>query len=202
VPTKQQLIKVNNVPPDGFRWVDPLDGFVAHAWSYDAWLDLSKAHFQANNRAIPPTLEADMQDQLCQTLPPDWCNFDDPNRPRVSTSLEWADVLNGLRTFASWITGGAQYVTSEEANRRALICSRCYLNTNVTGCASCHKLVADVTKNRHTKYDFALKACAACKCLLQAKVHFPIETLDRNPTVQELYPSFCWLKKGGENYRG
>ncbi len=199
---KMLLTKPNSVPPNGFRWVDPVDGWTAHAWSYDAWVDLVKHHLQANNRSIPESIEDDMQTQLCMMLPAGWCNYDDPNRPRVSTDFSWGDLISGLKTFASWIASGCQYVLQEEADRRAQICGRCYLNVHVEGCGSCHKLAADVTKNRHTKYDFALKACAACHCLLKAKVHFEISTLDKAPTDQALLPNFCWLKKDGQNYRG
>ena len=190
-------------PPDGFRYVDPEDGFVAHAWTFNDWIPVEIAHLRANNRTIPENLPALMQDQLCKTLPPGWCNYDDPNRPRPSTSLDWNDIVGGLGVFANWIATGAQFVDQEEADRRALICSRCYLNTNVSGCASCHKAVAEITKTRHTKYDFALKACAACKCLLKAKVHFPVSSLDKTPdVVQAIYPDHCWLNKRSANYRG
>lgn len=190
-------------PPDGFRYVDPEDGFVAHAWTYNDWVPIEAHHLAVNNRPIPDNLGLLMQDQMCKTLPPGWCNYDDPNRPRPSVSLGWGDVLGGIAVFARWISGGAKYVDQEEADRRAQICSRCYLNVNVDGCGACHAAVAEVTKDRKTKYDFTLRACAACKCLLKAKVHFPIETLDtENLSVQELYPDFCWLKKGGENFNG
>lgn len=197
---KLSLIKRSACPPDGFRYVDPIDGYVAHDWTYDAWVDNSRSHLQANNRAIPPDLEAQMEDQICKTLPVGWCNYDDPNRPRPSTALGWNDVVSGLTTFARWIATGLSYVSQTEAERRALICSKCYLNVNVEGCGACHKAVAEVTKSRSTKYDFALRACAVCKCLLKAKVHFPIATLNTSGNNQELYPDFCWLKKGGANY--
>lgn len=200
---KLRLIKEQGpCPPDGFRYVDPHDGWVAHAWSYNDWVELYLQHLRANEREVPGTLGEDMQDQLCQTLPPGWCSFDDPTRPRATTSLGWGDVLAGLKTFSNWILQGLSYVEQEEADRRALICSRCYLNVHVDGCGSCHKIVAEVTKSRKSKYDFALKACAACKCLIRAKIHFPLSILDKADTVQELYPDHCWLKKGGENYYG
>lgn len=190
-------------PPNGFRWVDPEDGWVAHAWAYNDWIPLAKSHLSANNRPIPGDLEEQMQNQLCQTLPPGWCNYDSEQRPRPQVDLGWGDVLGGLATFARWIQSGLQYVPQDEADRRALICSRCYLNVHVEGCGACHKAVAEVTKSRKSKYDFALKACAVCKCLLRAKVHFPLDTLNKNnDNLQPMYPSHCWLKEGGDNYRG
>lgn len=190
----------NVCPPDGFRYLCPEDGYIAHAWTYDAWVIDARHHYQGNNNPVPENLESLMQQQLCLTLPPGWCNYDDPNRPRVNLSLNWDDVKAGLSTFSQWVTQGCRYVPKEEAERRALICSRCYMNTNVSGCAACHAAVQYITKSRSTKYDQYLRACGVCKCLLKAKVHFPLSTLDKEaPGVQELYPEFCWLKQNGPN---
>lgn len=189
-------------PPDGYRYVFPDDGYLVHAWTYVDWVEFARQHLQTNGKAIPPELEADMQHQLCLSLPPGFCMYDDPNRPRPSTTLTWADVQGGVKTFAKWIAGGMKYVEQKEAERRALICSRCYLNVHVQGCTACKAAVKEITRFQRTKSDASLRACAVCKCLLQAKVHFPISTLDTSDEkVQSMYPEFCWLKKTGENYR-
>ena len=194
------FINSNVCPPDGFRYTVPETGYVAHAWTYDAWIADALHHYRGNNMEVPDQLETLMQHQLCQTLEPGWCNYDDPNRPRVNLSLNWDDVKNGLATFSRWIATGMSYVPKKEAERRALICSRCYMNTNVSGCSACQAAVEAITKSRKTKHDQYLRACGVCKCLLKAKVHFPLSTLDKdNPGVQELYPGFCWLKQNGPN---
>lgn len=190
-------------PPDGYRYVDPEDGFLCHAWTYVDWVNTEVAHLRGNNREVPANLGEVMQHQLCQSLPPGWCMYDDPNRPRPSTSITYDNVLSGLKTFARWIAGGCNYVAQEEADRRSEICSRCYLNVNVQGCAGCQKSVQEVIGERKSKRDASLQSCAVCKCFLKAKVHFPINTLDTNSeTVQAMYPGFCWLNKESENYRG
>lgn len=189
-------------PPDGYRYVFPQTGHAVTGWNYNDWLQAANNHLHANNMPIPEDLDAQMQDQLCRTLPPGWCNYDDPKRPRPSTSLTWNDVLIGVVTFTRWIAAGCKYVTQEEADRRALICSRCYLNVNVQGCSGCHKAVQEIVRNKKSKHDASLRSCAVCKCFLRAKVHFLISTLDTdNPGAQVMYPEFCWLKKGSENYR-
>jgi hypothetical protein len=201
--TLQLIDKWGACPPDGYRYVDPLSGFVAHAWTYVDWINVQKAHLFANNREIPATLEADMQKQLCETLPPGFCFYDDPDRPRPLTALSYDDVVSGLKTFARWIGSGCKYVPQTEAERRATICTRCYLNVNVQGCAGCQKAVQEVVRNRATKQDALLRTCAVCRCFLRAKVHFPIDTLDTaSHKVQQMYPDFCWLNKDSENYRG
>lgn len=201
---KLSLIKEQGpCPPEGFRYVDPVDGFVTHAWTYNDWVALHRSHLQANGRAEPDHLESLMQDQLCRTLPPGWCNYDDPNRPRPTVSLDWGTVANGLKTFSNWILNGCHFVTQAEADRRANICSRCYYNVNISGCSACQKAVAETIGSRRTKFDYSLKGCAVCRCVLRAKVWFPQSILDKeNERLQEQYPDFCWLKRTGDNYRG
>lgn len=192
---------MGDCPPEGYRYVDPVSGFVAHAWTYTDWLDVERRHLYANNREIPATLEADMQEQICKTLPPGWCLYDDPNRRRPSPIVYFSDVTAGLKTFARWIASGMKYVTQAEADRRASICAKCYLNVDVQGCAGCAQAVKEVIGDKKSRYDFALRSCAVCKCFLKAKVHFPMATLSSDSDAhQDMYPDFCWLKKEGENF--
>ena len=188
-------------PPDGYRWVDPLDGWISHAWDYGTWVEQAVKHYRVNERAVPDDLGEQMQEQLCLTLPPGWCNYDDPNRPRVNPSLDWNDVQRGIATFGRWIAQGAKFADQAEAERRAAICTRCYLNVQVSECAACQAMVQEVVRNRSTRSDYALRACAVCKCMLRAKVHFPTNILDReNASVQQMYPGHCWLNKNSDNY--
>ena len=193
--SRLSLIKPSVCPPEGFRYVFPEDGYLVNDHTYDAWVQHARNHLQANQREEPPDLAAQMEDQLCQTLEPGWCAYDDDSRPRPSTSLDWGAIAGGVETFARWIRDGCRYVSQAEADRRALICTRCYLNVNVSGCAGCQKVVKEIVRNKMTQYDSALRACAVCKCLLAAKVHFPLEILDKeNARAQSMYPEFCWLK--------
>jgi hypothetical protein len=189
-------------PPDGYRWVDPLDGWISHAWDYGTWVEQALTHYRVNERPVPLDLGEQMQEQLCLTLPPGWCNYDLRGSERPSVALDWNDLQKGLRTFAKWIAGGAKYVEQAEADRRALICSRCYLNVNIVGCSGCQKLVREVV-TRSSKYDSFLRGCAVCKCVLSAKIHFPLSILGKEAkSHQDMYPDFCWLKESGENYHG
>lgn len=183
-------------PPDGFRYTHPEDGYLSHGWTYDAWVEVAHKHYSANKQPSPPDLETRMQEQLCKTLPPGWCLYDDPNRPRPSVSLGWNDMARGVEVFTRWTIGGRKTVPQEEAERRAEICSRCYLNVNVQGCSACQQAVAAIVGDRVTKADHALRSCAVCKCFLRAKVHFPKDLLDtESNAVQEQYPEFCWMKE-------
>lgn len=189
-------------PPNGYRYVFPDTGHVVHAWTYVDWIDAAKAHLVVNNLPVSATLEQEMQHQLCLTLPPGFCMYDDDNRPRPNVNLDWGDVMDALKVFGAWVKEGCKYVPQQEAERRAVICSRCYLNVHVGGCSACQKAVAEVVGEKHTKVDSMLKSCAVCKCVLRAKVHFPLKALDReNSGVQQMYPKHCWLNKESENHR-
>lgn len=198
-----RLVKPSVCPPDGFKYTFPEDGYLAHGWTYTDWVQAARNHYHANpNLTEPPDLEAQMEHQLCQTLEPGWCMYDDPNRPRVNLGIGWEDVQQGLKTFSAWAIEGRKTTTQAEANRRAEICTRCYMNVNVTGCSTCQKIVEEVVGDKKTPYDGALRNCAVCKCFLRAKVHFPIKLLldTEREKLQSLYPEHCWLKVGGTNY--
>jgi len=190
------------VPPDGYRYVDPESGFLSHSFDYTDWVDKERNHLKANGKEVPHDLNDQMEEQLCKTLPPGWCNYDDPHRNRPLMQIEWPDVLRASETFARWVAGGMELVDQQEAERRATICTRCYFNVQMGGCSACQAAIQRLSVNLTSKHDSYLKSCAVCKCYLKAKVHFPLKALDTGENkLQEMYPEFCWLKKGGPNYK-
>lgn len=187
------------VPPDGYRYTDPVSGFRAHSFDYRDWVEQEQKHLKANGREVPVDLELAMQEQLCHTLPPGWCSYDVPN-PVTVHDLDWKDIMQAAQRFSGWLLDGCPLVDQKEAERRATICTRCYLNVSIGGCSACQAAVEKLSEGLTTKQDVYLKSCGACKCNLKAKVHFPYETLDKeNPAVQKLYPDHCWMKHGGVN---
>ncbi len=191
-----RLKNFREVPPDGYRYVHPETGHLTRAWDENTWFAEAKKHLIGNNLPVPHDLEAQMEDQLCATLPPEWCDQVDPNRPYISLRMNWSDVKRGVDTYAAWIAGGMQTVDQTESNRRAKICVGCYANTVVEGCNACHKAASMLNWNNKTDYDDQLKACAVCKCLNRAQVHFPLDVLQKSDTqeFQMQYPSYCWKK--------
>lgn len=202
-----QLLSYREVPPGYYRYVPPETGVEITAWDADAWVRKAREHLQANNIPVPIDLQAQMEDQLCQVLPPGWCQFDDPSRPRVDTRLSWGDVEAASSTFGGWVSEGRPLVEQTEAERRAKICANCYLNTRATGCGmSCRALLRTLfglLTSRKTSVDDRLQSCAACKCLLRLKVHFPLTLIEQHDKrdLQMLLPNWCWLKQDGDNYR-
>jgi hypothetical protein len=198
----QVLTNRANVPPDFFRFTHPETGFRSEGRDWWSWQDSVRAHRVANN--LPPLTPDQVDDQLCKTLPPEWCSHSENERPWVETRLSLGDVLRGTLAYLKLVLTGT--VPQEESNRRAKICASCYLNVNAQGCGACSQLanmVVGEVAAKKTDYDASLKACAACRCPLKSLVHFPISILeqaDPNDEKQSAFTPFCWRLKGGENY--
>jgi hypothetical protein len=202
----QRLKDINTVPPEPvfFRFIHPETGHTSQAQTYQAWLQEAYQHRISNALPIPVDFPAQMEDQLCTTLPAGWCAGVDPNRPII-------DMRFGLRQVKDWATAQLKllvtgFVPQEEAERRAKICAGCPLNINAQGCVGCQDvagLFAKVLGGRKTASDGYLRNCANCRCYLQAMVHFPQEILDRSHVSinQSAWPSFCWNKIGGSDYK-
>jgi hypothetical protein len=203
---RMRLLSYREVPPGGYRYTVPETGHLVHSWGVDSWVDQCKRHLASNNIPVSIDLQQQMEAQFCEILPPGWCEHDDPNRPRVSTDLYWSDVERGSAAFLDWATSGRETVPQEEANRRAKICAGCYMNSNASGCGkSCRELLRRVFglfTGRETPYDAILKNCSVCKCVIAAKVHFPLTVIEAhdNPEFQRMFPIHCWCRKDSPNY--
>lgn len=201
-----QLLRNKDLcPPDFFRSVDRDTGHRTEARTYHDWVIAARQHRIANSLPIPADFEAQLQNDLCAQLPPEFCEGSDPNRPYVNPRFSLGDVGDVMRVIVSWIGSGFQFVSQSEADRRARICVGCYNNINVAGCGACHQLGKFITgalAQRKTPYDDSLKVCGVCRCVNRAQVHIPLENLAAkdSPEKQALYPAFCWQKQGGENY--
>lgn len=198
----QVLRNKDLVPPDNFRYVHSETGVRSEASDYWTWQERIKSHREANT--LPSISPDEAEDQLCQQLPPEWCSQSDPNRPWVDTRFTLGDVGDVMKVFVSFAGSGFQFVEQAEANRRARICVGCYNNINVSGCGACRQLAGFITGSlaqRKTPHDDTLKVCGVCRCLNRAQVHIPLSALDAkdSPDKQARHPSFCWLKRGGEN---
>lgn len=179
---------------------------------YYGFNDLEEAvarHYRANAKVVPNDLRQRIIDQMCQHLPDGWCR--DGNRLisyGVNFQNEFNRVLQGTTTLVDWFLHGRQRVEQSEANTRAATCATCIFNQPVVGCTSCNlktvqALVSQVAGGRTTPHDAALHACQICGCDLKAKVHLPLEVLQRHipekqasqyPPAHDAFPG-CWLRK-------
>lgn len=206
----QRLITTSVVIPTdnegrNFRYLHQETSHWSHSPVYDEFVRQYLAHRKANGLPIPDDYESVIQDQMCQTLPPEWCERTG-GQSWVSTRFGYDDFLSGMKAFAGLLTGKYKFVGQEEADRRARICSNCYYNISIPGCNTCRKLSEFVTGDvagKTTQYDEKLKACAVCKCANQAQTWFPMDALEETdtPEKQALYPNdFCWKSKTSPNY--
>lgn len=211
----QRLLETNTVVPAdnenrNFRYLHQETGHWSESSIYSdgdtgGLIEKYLAHRKSNGLPIPEDYEAVVQDQMCQTLPPEWCKRQ-KGQSWVSTRFSSEDFLDGMKAFGRLMLGGFNFVTQAEADRRARICANCYYNVDLPGCTSCRKVASYLTGDvalKKTAYDEKLKACAVCKCSIQAMIWFPMDILEANdtPEKQALYPiEFCWKSKASPNY--
>lgn len=188
-----------------FRFIHTETLHTSAAGHWHGWREAILAHRKANNLSIPDNMMEIAENQLCDTLPPQWCTHA-PENQWVNPRFGLRDLRDGMKAFALLMLGGFDFVSQEEADRRAYICAGCTRQANPEGCGSCNKvaklIIGDVAK-RKTPYDAKLKSCAICKCVNAVAVHFPmkaIETTD-TPEKQAAYPTWCWRSKTSEAYR-
>jgi hypothetical protein len=203
----QKLLEPNTVPPDGYRAFQPETRTWVRAPDYFNFFVNVRDHRKANNIPLGAFWEAEVEDQLCQMLPPGFCKEVEPaaSRRNIFGRLKWEDVVVGTETVASWATKGFQKVDQALADSRADVCSRCYYNVNIGGiCGACQhlsNLTAKFVGGKKTSSEPFLKACAICKCSLSVKVWVPAESISAgNPKLSD-FPDFCWIPKEVTNYR-
>jgi hypothetical protein len=191
-----RLKESNVTPPDKFQYKFP-DGYVVYAIGRDEWLDKIKAYATDNQYPVPTSEEC--EDQLCRRLSGEWCIGGDENS-FIDTRFTLHDFLRGTKVLGSFILDG-EVVSTEVAEARALICSRCFANVRVPGCASCTGMANAVTEikgAKHTRYDPLLKACGVCHCSNEAQIWIPAEHLAKGvtPEMMEKYKQIpeCWKK--------
>lgn len=202
----QVFLNRDHTPPDGFYYRHPETGFESRAIDIHTWMEGIHAHRKAN--ALPPITEEQATEQNCLTLPPGWCRHAQPKNKFVNTRLRWGDIVEGAKAYIALIASGFQTVSQEEADRRAKVCSSCYLRVQPQGCGSCVKLsriiVGDIARKK-TAHDnhLANRACGVCACPLASVVWFPMSALDKtdSPEKQAQWPSFCWRQKTSVNYQ-
>ena len=203
-----QLLNGNSVPPGMFRYTVPETGAkFGSQHTMDGILGLVAAHYRDNNIPIPVDLRERIEDQMCQTLPEGNCQYTDGTPYKgYQSALTMENLMKGISSLAYMmkesILGNDVFVSQEEADQRALICTRCFLNMGNGVCMGCGamKAVTDLASNvkggRTTKYDSQLQNCGVCGCRNDAIVHVNRKVLLSNekPETTEDRPSWCWVK--------
>lgn len=190
------------IPPKGYDFKDPDTGHRTNRRNYDQWVgDIQEHRVGMNLPKIDPT-EAENQNchKLSNAAAKVFCTGDGLNATDAVT-LHASDIARGTRTILNFKLAGSPLVSQEEADRRAAICSTCYLNVPFRMpcagmCGELLEVVEKVVGGVRTQNHNDLNACAACKCSLVAKVHVPLEIIKKTESddINALYPDFCWCK--------
>lgn len=198
--TKYVLRRRDQIPGRDWRAYIEQTGATLVAPSRSALIPKISAHLRANN--LPPMVnpEDDADNYICAAMGSDQrarrCKIvpEGPVPERVSSGI--SDML----AFVDFVrVNGFTFVSQEEAERRAAICSACPYLAPVGGCGACdmaRRLLENTTAligGKTTSFDAQLgkKACAVCGCSSKVKVHLNIKSGYRSAE----YPQWCWQNK-------
>lgn len=189
----------NQVPPGGvysFRTPDT-DAFFSSSESLDALIRVVRAHYASVGKPEPADLPALIEDFVCRSVDPSFCEGDHEGRPQNKPLTVW-HVLDFTRLLFQKLrtADGDFYVPRGEAERRAGICAKCPKNAIgiCTACTGIKAQFASLLSSRKTAYDSRLHVCTVCGCYLPAKVHINSKYLDSVERNWGELPDNCWRK--------
>ena len=198
----------NIVPPGGFFFfhVENTDAYFEDK-QFDRLLQRLRAHFKANDLAVPKNLEEEVVNYICLNVPESFCVGPKDYRQAKFYSLsqlrDYTKIVAGIGLSAVRGVREESFVSQEEADSRAEICETCPLN-NRRLCSTCNGLLGFsqllIGRSRKTSRDLVLGTCEKCGCLLRVKVHLEKALLRK--TTQHNYPEHCWLSPVKENSHG
>jgi hypothetical protein len=187
-------------PPGQWRYRVPETGEPLAGSNLPELIQKVQAHLQANDYPVPADIKERIIEYICATIP-GYCEGDSSLKAKIISLAHTFHVgLKGTLAMAKWGITSRQFVSQEQADSRALVCSTCILNDSLEGCTSCNagKLADAVVKivgKRRTAYHDKLKHCRACVCNNQGKVWFPIDTILKNtaPEDKAKLREGCWI---------
>lgn len=180
-----------------WRYVQPETGFIARGSSLNSCLKAAYRHRVAMGLNIGSGWDAEVKDGICRQNPKIPCH--ESTKPPPSFGI--ADITRFVLVMAEWVRNGAPWVSQEEADRRAAICTGaadglpCPKNQVISGCHGCKGPLAWLVQTlgrRSTKHDEKLYSCSVCKCFLRAKVHIPLGEASVAGIDPAEFPVFCW----------
>ena len=183
-------------PPGGWTYTVPETGVVITGdfFSSDLWPKIVR-HHEANGLGEPD--RGLVEDRACRESPGGRCGTRQPKPvagmlPHLTLGLVERFLLTVWQTLKD-----RDFVSREEAERRAAICRSCPLVTGgIGGCEGCFDLIRkarDFVQSSPIKFEENKDACGACGCFLPAKVLLSNKTLDRAEGEQKpRYWEKCW----------
>ncbi len=194
---KARLASRGRVPyGGGYRIKDPLSGCDLFGTTFDMVMAKAVASRKANGLPIGLGFDDEVE-QWCCSAQPSECVDVDPLKPRKKR-LTLDDMLRGAKVLMSFKLGGSKLVSKEEAERRAAICAKCWMNAGYQRpCSVCQELadlVRSITGGGKTSLDAKLHACHVCGCSLQASVWLGLGDQCKGVT-EEMRKEFRYMKE-------
>ncbi len=187
------------IPPGGFHYEDKIQHFRVEGSSYQSVAEAVLRYRLENKLNVGNPLK-DVLDYVCTNWP-HFCSVHNPpiNGGNANPSLAsrvsvW---MSGLYRAARTLPAG-NFVTQEEASRRAKICEKCPLNKDwKTGCGSCLQSAVQLgytfRAGRSVPNEKALGACEASgqenATAVWVKGLTPL-----SPDEYSKLPAPCWRK--------
>lgn len=201
---RQHLIVKNVVPPGGFRLKCP---HCQLPKDFPTWNDMTawvEKHNASNGHP-----EWDYETQLCEKLPPGSCMYDNGLAGvgvdcRVTVSdleASMQAIRNITKLGWDFATGEDVFVSQEEAERRADICTRCQMNVSAEGCQGCKafanasEIIGKIVGTKKLSSDQVLQQCCICKCSIKTIAWIRNENLKLTPLQEEqtkVVAPHCW----------
>ena len=199
---------ISGNPPGGYCFTVPETGYkISKEHTWDGLFAKVERHYYDNNIPLPDNWKEKVESQMCETLPAGYCHYTD-GTPFAGTTpkLNAESIMQGVGSLATMVLerlkGNDVFVSQDEANARAEICSRCHFNQGLGVCMGCGamKAVTDLASTvrggRSTKLDGRLNNCSVCGCRNDTIVHIQRKVLLSNEKSEttEARPSWCWVK--------
>lgn len=197
------LRSFRDVPPGGWRYVQPETGVRFNSDNYDDLVADIDRH--RRYKGLPTdTTGVDVQRQICQMLTNGECDSEpgEDYRPtadltaRLTTSMALSLGKTVVAALARVAAGDTPLCSKQEAAARAAVCRGCPLNkpAALCSCSAVYKAIeAAVPKDRMQP---GISVCMACGCSLQAKVNLPLEVVTVGNSPDVVFPVWCWQRPG------
>lgn len=203
-----KFIPTTDVPPDMYTFTVPETGFTVSEYRLDDLFVKLQNHFDANGIVPPENWKEIVEHRICEKMPPGWCMYRDGREANDSSPCRVTGemIIKGVRGLAKLVKealkGGEVFVSQEEAEQRAEICTRCHFNVDASACLGCGimtEIIQESVKtrvNRKTKFDDKLKNCCKCGCRNDTIVHIQKHILLSCETEESMlkYPDWCWKR--------
>lgn len=171
------------------------DGKVFQAGSFDTLMSKIKNHRHNVGGDLSPGWQHRLGTKVVEENPiaTAHCSVNEA-RANYRVQVSAGDIGNFIFSMKKWAMTGGACVDTEEAERRADICSSCPHNSKAVGCSFCMQILPKVmgmVGNRTTSHDDVLESCDRCSCSLRAKVWLPMDVVAGGKVLT--LPRYCWM---------